>query len=64
MPVAYVGFQLKPVGFFDGNPALDMPRSTAACHTGDGHDGHAHHEGHDGHGNGQAAGSDTAQAAQ
>jgi primary-amine oxidase len=42
MPVSYVGFMLKPVGFFDGNPALDMPRSPAACHTGDGHgDGHA-----------------------
>ena len=39
MPVSYVGFMLKPVGFFDGNPALDMPRSTPACHTGDGHEG-------------------------
>ncbi len=34
MPVSYAGFHLKPVGFFDGNPALDMPRSTPACHTG------------------------------
>jgi primary-amine oxidase len=25
MPVAYAGFALKPVGFFDGNPALDVP---------------------------------------
>ena len=24
-PVAYAGFALKPVGFFDGNPALDVP---------------------------------------
>jgi primary-amine oxidase len=34
MPVAHTGFQLKPTGFFDGNPALDMPPSTAgpACH--------------------------------
>ena len=24
-PVAYAGFSLKPVGFFDGNPALDVP---------------------------------------
>jgi primary-amine oxidase len=24
-PVAYVGFHLKPLGFFDGNPALDLP---------------------------------------
>ena len=27
MPVAYIGFHLKPLGFFDGNPALDMPPS-------------------------------------
>ena len=44
MPVSFAGFMLKPVGFFDGNPALDMPRSPAACHTGDGHEnGHAGH---------------------
>jgi primary-amine oxidase len=30
MPVEYVGFHLIPVGFFDRNPALDVPRSTAA----------------------------------
>ncbi|SFK98642.1 primary-amine oxidase [Geodermatophilus ruber] len=35
MPASYVGFHLKPVGFFDGNPALDMPPSAPACH-GDG----------------------------
>jgi primary-amine oxidase len=34
MPVAYIGFHLKPQGFFDGNPALDVP---------------AHHNGHAGH---------------
>lgn len=34
MPVSYAGFHLKPVGFFDGNPALDTPRSTPACHAG------------------------------
>jgi len=40
MPVHHIGFKLKPVGFFDGNPSLDMPRSTS------GHTGHcAHHEG-------------------
>jgi primary-amine oxidase len=38
MPVTAVGFMLKPVGFFDGNPALDMLRSaSSACHTDDAH---------------------------
>ena len=33
MPCAYTGFHLKPIGFFDGNPALDIPPSPpAACH--------------------------------
>ena len=33
MPVEYVGFHLIPVGFFDANPSLDVPASTAAhCH--------------------------------
>ncbi len=27
MPVSYIGFMLKPVGFFDRNPALDVPPS-------------------------------------
>ncbi|MGH3941881.1 MAG: primary-amine oxidase [Pseudonocardiaceae bacterium] len=26
MPVTTIGFHLKPVGFFEGNPALDLPR--------------------------------------
>jgi primary-amine oxidase len=26
MPVTTIGFHLKPVGFFNGNPALDLPR--------------------------------------
>jgi primary-amine oxidase len=25
MPVATIGFALSPVGFFDRNPALDLP---------------------------------------
>ncbi|MEU7145299.1 primary-amine oxidase [Nocardia sp. NPDC046473] len=38
MPVDYTGFVLKPVGFFDRNPTLDVPRtshgaaSTSCCH--------------------------------
>ena len=35
MPVEYTGFTLMPFGFFDRNPALDVPPSDAACH-GDG----------------------------
>jgi primary-amine oxidase len=36
MPVHHIGFKLKPSGFFDGNPALDLPRTEAkAC-------GHGH----------------------
>ncbi len=32
MPVEYCGFHLIPVGFFDGNPALDVPPSADHCH--------------------------------
>jgi primary-amine oxidase len=32
MPVDTVSFSLKPVGFFDRNPALDVPPSPARCH--------------------------------
>lgn len=33
MPVEYTGFWLIPYGFFDQNPALDVPPSTAShCH--------------------------------
>ena len=35
MPVMYTGFSLKPVGFFDQNPALDVPPSEH-------HNGHCH----------------------
>jgi primary-amine oxidase len=41
MPVAYSGFMLKPVGFFVGNPALDVPPSgpkSAACEEGASHE--------------------------
>jgi primary-amine oxidase len=37
MPVEYTGFSLVPVGFFDRNPALDVPPSPAGeghCHDG------------------------------
>ncbi len=30
MPVATIGFMLKPAGFFDRNPALDVPAPDAA----------------------------------
>jgi primary-amine oxidase len=30
MPVEYTGFSLKPVGFFDRNPALDVPATRGA----------------------------------
>ena len=36
MPVAYIGFKLKPLGFFDANPALDVPPSANGhknCHS-------------------------------
>ena len=34
MPVVRCGFQLRPVGFFDRNPGLDVPPPDAghACH--------------------------------
>ena len=33
MPVEYSGFTLKPIGFFDRNPTLNVPASTSAhCH--------------------------------
>jgi primary-amine oxidase len=37
MPVERVGFTLKPDGFFDRNPSLDVPPShPASCHAADG----------------------------
>jgi len=35
MPVVYTGFAMRPVGFFDSNPSLDVPPSehhNGACH--------------------------------
>jgi primary-amine oxidase len=29
-----VGFMLKPSGFFDGNPSLNLPPSAPHCHGG------------------------------
>ena len=54
MPADTVSFWLKPVGFFDRNPSLDVePSPSAHCAPGtagthDGHDGHDGHD-HDGH---------------
>jgi primary-amine oxidase len=47
MPVDYTGFTLKPVGFFDRNPTLDVPPS-ASGHCAAGHDAHDTGEGHHG----------------
>ncbi|MFN0281263.1 MAG: primary-amine oxidase [Kineosporiaceae bacterium] len=35
MPVTRVGFHLKPFGFFDGNPLLDLPAAPHTCHGAD-----------------------------
>jgi primary-amine oxidase len=32
MPVTKIGFHLKPSGFFDANPAIDLPVPSHACH--------------------------------
>jgi primary-amine oxidase len=42
MPVATIGFKLKPVGFFERNPALDVPPPVA-------HDGHCQADESGGH---------------
>ena len=34
MPVEYTGFTLVPFGFFDRNPALDVPPTADHCHDG------------------------------
>ncbi len=43
MPVKYIGFHLIPQGFFDGNPALDVPTVEQCNHNGQ------HHGQHNGH---------------
>ena len=57
MPVEVVGFHLKPFGFFDGNPAVDLPHTPdtgsvlangSCCADGNGHgngNGHGHANG-------------------
>lgn len=34
MPTSSIGFHLKPQGFFDGNPALDVPEGETCQHDG------------------------------
>ncbi len=44
MPADIVSFWLKPVGFFDRNPSLDVEPSPAHCAPGMDHTGHDHGE--------------------
>lgn len=44
MPVTYCGFSLRPVGFFNENPALDVPPSPG--HTNGHGTRHSNHHGH------------------
>jgi primary-amine oxidase len=50
MPVDYSGFMLKPNGFLDRNPALDLPDGAAKHHSAPAikteNDGEAGHAGH------------------
>ena len=48
MPVEYCGFHLQPVGFFERNPALDLPSPETVCDCAPGECTH-HHGGHDAH---------------
>ncbi|WP_082499049.1 MULTISPECIES: primary-amine oxidase [unclassified Rathayibacter] len=65
MPVDTAGFVLKPDGFFDRNPTLDVPAVVGAAHCAPehhaGHVGHGHEgHGHGGHGHGGDAGAHAA----
>jgi primary-amine oxidase len=44
MPVQHIGFKLQPVGFFDRNPALDVPPPSSDGHCDLGGNGHGSHE--------------------
>jgi primary-amine oxidase len=44
MPVQHIGFKLQPVGFFDRNPALDVPPPSSDGHCDLGGNGHGSHD--------------------
>jgi len=46
MPTDYAKFTLKPYGFFDRNPALNVPPNEPAHECSHGGGGHADHAGH------------------
>ncbi|MFC4245267.1 hypothetical protein ACFOYW_18000 [Gryllotalpicola reticulitermitis] len=48
MPTDYVKFTMKPYGFFDRNPALNI-KATESDHCGPAHAGHSANAGHAGH---------------
>jgi primary-amine oxidase len=54
MPVDHTGFRLRPEGFFDRSPVLDVPAPTPGhcCAPGEGADGSADDAGRDGQGHG------------
>jgi len=46
MPCEYAGFTLKPSGFFDRNPGIDLAPSATGDHCHPGGSGHAGENGH------------------